>query len=80
MSDEDRPQKKWFYTDQGEVYEGIGLQCAPQNPEYWYVPHFGSVHQDNLYESRGDARRAAIKWCEMMVKHHQAKLEKLLKE
>jgi len=78
--DENRPQKKFFYVEDGEVYEGVGYQCVPTNPEYWYIPNHGSVLQERLYESRGDARRAAIAWCQQQINLHQNKMNKLLKE
>ncbi len=77
---EQRPSKKWFYTDQGRVCEGTGYQCVPEQPDYWYIPHHGSVHKDRLYEHRGDVRRAAIAWCKGMIDFHQKLMEDLLKE
>lgn len=78
--DDNRPTKQWFYQDQGEVMEGLGYQCVPANPEHWYIPHFGSVHQDCLYSTRREAREAAIKWVEMKLNTYKTKLEKLLSE
>lgn len=82
MNEENK--KRFFWHDQGKLHEGICTKIPHTTSfgthDYWVVPFMGSWHQDNLFETRADARQAACLWVSKQIVHYQDVLAQLAKE
>jgi hypothetical protein len=71
-----RESRMWWIDSEGYVFHTEGFSCAPDNPEYWWVPKLG-FSTSSVHETEADAKKAAAKWLRKEIAGLQAQLSEV---
>jgi hypothetical protein len=62
VSPKERETREWWVINDGTVVRALGYSCAPDHPECWWFPQFGSSMTEgyHVFSERGNAVQRAL--------------------